>query len=531
MPKRPDPVRFPAFAAVEYERELRRELLDPTIKRLRANLRSLTRQGLLTADEMRRHIAEAIASMERVVTQVAQEAAEGHVVRTARWHRRRYLATMHQAGLDVSIPIGAAESVVRQLLADRIADNVALVRTIPRRMHTNLTRRLQQVADSRKRFDPGTMRRILHQEYGSTGWNLRRLARDQTTKQIGQLTQVRHMQSGFRRYTWISAGDSRVRDTHAANDGQVFEWTKPPTEGHPGHEILCRCQAVPYVEDRDIQAALGQPVPDNDIIAFSRGHGIVRPKAGTKTARVWDIADRMQGRTRKEVLDAAVAEGINPSTAATQLGRRKRATGSRTRAPRPRLSRLRGALEKGNDTPSEFRSVPVFPNVEDDLAKAWDDLYRIVTPAGRQSMDNLALQVVDDLDGAAGIARMRSRLIVLRSHHDTNQMRSILWHEIAHFLEEDIKGPPFRESLAMLKRLEGRRQDFRWLHNVTDYAFTKYWRFDTDLGRSVSKGTELVSCAVQRYMTRGRAWMLKQDGGQEIVDWLERHVFKKKGSR
>lgn len=61
-------------------------------------------------------------------------------------------------------------------------------------------------------------------------------------------------------------------------------------------------------------------------IAKIEQNGVSRPKAGTATERVWAIADaksQAAGKpaTRKEVLDAALAEGLNVSTAATQYGR------------------------------------------------------------------------------------------------------------------------------------------------------------------------------------------------------------------
>lgn len=55
-------------------------------------------------------------------------------------------------------------------------------------------------------------------------------------------------------------------------------------------------------------------------------NGVTRPKAGTKTGRVWEITDgrsRELGKpaTRKEVIEIAQKEGINVATAATQYGR------------------------------------------------------------------------------------------------------------------------------------------------------------------------------------------------------------------
>lgn len=55
-------------------------------------------------------------------------------------------------------------------------------------------------------------------------------------------------------------------------------------------------------------------------------NGVTRPKAGTKTGRVWEIADAQSENKgapalRKDVLEECVSEGINQATAATQYGR------------------------------------------------------------------------------------------------------------------------------------------------------------------------------------------------------------------
>lgn len=55
-------------------------------------------------------------------------------------------------------------------------------------------------------------------------------------------------------------------------------------------------------------------------------NGVTRPNPGTKTNRVWEIADAMSAEIgapapRKKVLEAAMAEGLNVATAATQYGR------------------------------------------------------------------------------------------------------------------------------------------------------------------------------------------------------------------
>lgn len=47
-------------------------------------------------------------------------------------------------------------------------------------------------------------------------------------------------------YIWRTSGDSKVRSTHAENDGKIFAWDSPPETGHPGEDYNCRCWAEPY---------------------------------------------------------------------------------------------------------------------------------------------------------------------------------------------------------------------------------------------------------------------------------------------
>lgn len=49
------------------------------------------------------------------------------------------------------------------------------------------------------------------------------------------------------RYVWRTRRDERVRASHRANDGRIFDWDDPPATGHPGEDYGCRCRAVPYV--------------------------------------------------------------------------------------------------------------------------------------------------------------------------------------------------------------------------------------------------------------------------------------------
>lgn len=49
-------------------------------------------------------------------------------------------------------------------------------------------------------------------------------------------------------YIWRTAGDDKVRPSHAANNGKIFAWDNPPETGHPGAAQHCRCVAEGYVQ-------------------------------------------------------------------------------------------------------------------------------------------------------------------------------------------------------------------------------------------------------------------------------------------
>lgn len=83
---------------------------------------------------------------------------------------------------------------------------------------------------------------------GTLGGQLEVLARQGTAQLATKITQGRARAAGHDAFEWSTAGDSRVRPEHAALDGQIFEWAKPPSEGLPGDAFGCRCRALPVVD-------------------------------------------------------------------------------------------------------------------------------------------------------------------------------------------------------------------------------------------------------------------------------------------
>jgi hypothetical protein len=81
-------------------------------------------------------------------------------------------------------------------------------------------------------------------------------------------------------------------------------------------------------------AAVVAPTPEaapakEPRVVQPKQNGVSRPKEGTKTGRVWAIADELSAAAgkpaaRKDVIAKGTAESINPATLATQYGRWRR---------------------------------------------------------------------------------------------------------------------------------------------------------------------------------------------------------------
>lgn len=88
------------------------------------------------------------------------------------------------------------------------------------------------------------------------------IARDQTLKLNGQLTQVRCANAGIEEYDWTTCGDEKVREEHEARDGKRYRFDNPPEDGNPGEPILCRCTPYPVIPELDEDAGESTDDPD-----------------------------------------------------------------------------------------------------------------------------------------------------------------------------------------------------------------------------------------------------------------------------
>ena len=225
-----------------YDRTLRRLVLAPLMAQLRSGLSEASAASLAL------EIIDGVFRRWRMAGLVQEEVAV-HSARLSGYHKRRLIQTF-RAALGVDIRPVLADSAIEPLMSAWRRENISLIKTIPERFHGSLNRRVGETFAKRP-FDKQALSKVLSREYGVSGSNLRRITRDQTSKAVGQLTHARHRQLGIQEYTWRTAQDERVRVTHQALEGSRQKWDSPPAVGHPGEDILCRCVAIPVIEEAD----------------------------------------------------------------------------------------------------------------------------------------------------------------------------------------------------------------------------------------------------------------------------------------
>ena len=295
MPEVGPGIKVPLGPAVQYEKDLRRLVLNPLFRRMKYRLDAAGKTY-----EKYREVFRAIPddpSVQKALLEGGTQAANMQAARLHAYHKRQWESKMRRY---MGVNIIPAQVVTKPLVDSFIADNVALIKTIPSRMLGKLTGDLQVLADT-KPFDESAIAKVVGDGYGSSGYNLRRISRDQTNKLIGQFTEARQTAHGVEKYVWSTSGDNRVRATHVENDGLEFAWDEPPeATGHPGHDIQCFPGSVRIlpaglkasVSYRYIGQLIKVSLTDGVNVTMTPNHPVLT-KSGWKSACSLDEGDKL----------------------------------------------------------------------------------------------------------------------------------------------------------------------------------------------------------------------------------------------
>jgi len=165
-----------------------------------------------------------------------------------------------QAFRDYSQRMGTALRVELHETHSNIArsitnEQVELIKSIPLEAATRAQGYAYEAAQDGTRADY-----VAKQIMGTTEVTQSRatlIARTEIAKANSAINQSRSQALGLNQYIWSTAKDDRVRESHAALEGNVYSWDSPPEVGdegafNPGEIYNCRCYATPVINVSEI---------------------------------------------------------------------------------------------------------------------------------------------------------------------------------------------------------------------------------------------------------------------------------------
>lgn len=164
--------------------------------------------------------------------------------RFAGWMRDLWVSRIKQVtDIDVgslaTVPI-EAEAVVatREWLEDLVDD-------LSRQTQTRI---VSAMSDAKLRQLPAVQaREVVTEALDKARNRARSIAGDMTGKMHGKLNEALQLEARVTRYKWNHSFRPNPRRHHVERQGNIYEWSKPPSDGHPGYAYHCRCTAEPVV--------------------------------------------------------------------------------------------------------------------------------------------------------------------------------------------------------------------------------------------------------------------------------------------
>lgn len=216
------------------------------------------RAGLIRDDatDVLRSAVGAAANALFYTVEAVPAAVRRFLERLEAWHRHRFgLAVRAAIGIDATPYVSPDD--VRQELEVALERSVALIRGLSDDLRKQVASIIWEAAANSLPRGEAAAQIAARLDIARSRADL--IARDQTATLTSQLTRVRARQAGSETYTWSTSRDERVRGnpqgryprakpSHWAREGKTFRWDQPPSDGHPGEPINCRCVALPQFE-------------------------------------------------------------------------------------------------------------------------------------------------------------------------------------------------------------------------------------------------------------------------------------------
>lgn len=218
---------------------------------------SLWRRFRDAMDRIRQRLHSAMPPAWRVATRMVAETESA-----------QRAAMNQQFRAVVPVDVFADAEPVAPLLRKAVRENIALIESIPQRLHAAVEQTIGKGIAEGKQVR--TMRREVQREFGVSRRRAQLIARDQVGKLSGALQRERQQALGVTTYRWSTSNDERVRGkpggrwpVNKSNRGDHWRlhnttqrWDDPPVvepstgrTAHPGQDYQCRCQALANIAD------------------------------------------------------------------------------------------------------------------------------------------------------------------------------------------------------------------------------------------------------------------------------------------
>jgi SPP1 gp7 family putative phage head morphogenesis protein len=191
--------------------------------------------------DQRTIFGEVNADLERAVAGVGVRFGSPEFVARARriaaeWgdrvltHNRRQV--LRQIREVLGVPFAGGDAAALAQVGRFVEAAVDLIVTIPTRLLDDVRETVLEAAPQGLRVEELTAQ--IEARFGVSESRAALIARDQTLKLNGSVTQVRQTSVGIRSYTWSTSLDERVRPFHADLEGTVQAWDSPPVVSEDG---------------------------------------------------------------------------------------------------------------------------------------------------------------------------------------------------------------------------------------------------------------------------------------------------------
>lgn len=236
------------------------------------------------ADAAQRYADELRDAVARGLTTIANRAVPDWFSAVDRYAANKFNRSLRDAlGIDAASILD--QSIYDDIHERTIAENVNLIQALASAHYEQV---IDAIYDDFEGVGfPGGAKSLagrIQEITGATKYRASVIARDQTSKLNSQMTQARQEDAGITHYIWRTAGDQRVVGTpgglyptgndkhrnHYERNGKLFAWNDPPSDGHPGESILCRCIAIPQIVPAKLKVVAGESrIPQADAGAIS----------------------------------------------------------------------------------------------------------------------------------------------------------------------------------------------------------------------------------------------------------------------